>query len=199
MVAAFAAGAVAVWFAMRSRPGVELSAGAQPSVAEVASAPATTGDHFAETQLGNAESEPVRESPSEVRLPERVIGEAEVLVADGETVVTEGYESSPGEFVFSSLTPTVKTLADGTTGVGLEIKGFKVTVSGDVDADFEQKSSRIMEMKSGGAVTVTTMTDDGIYNLSATVNLDDLPLIRLQAKGAKMGPSPGPRFLNGPP
>jgi hypothetical protein len=173
----------------------------KPDVVEVMTAPAAAVEPLVESQaqVGNAGSEAVVEDASEVRQTERVIKDTALLVGDGETVVTEGYESSPGEFVFSSLKPTLKTLTDGSTVVELEAKGFKINVSGEVDAEFEEKSKRTMEVSSGGTVTMVTMTDDGVHNLSATVNLDELPLIRLQATGTKTGPSPGPPFLNGNP
>lgn len=53
----------------------------------------------------------------------------EAIVEEGETIVTEGYESTPGVFIFTSLTPSI-TYQNGSPFVDIKVKTFKGTVTG---------------------------------------------------------------------
>lgn len=56
-------------------------------------------------------------------------GSMEAVVKEGETIVTEGYETTPGVFIFTSLTPSI-TYDNGIPFVDIKVKTFKGTVTG---------------------------------------------------------------------
>lgn len=54
----------------------------------------------------------------------------EALVDDGETLVTKGEQLPNGDFLFSTVTPRLTTLSDGTRAIDWNTKRFKTNISG---------------------------------------------------------------------
>jgi hypothetical protein len=59
-----------------------------------------------------------------------VLNDFETLVAEGEEVETQGCETEPGVFVFSSFKPQTYRKDDGTYGVEIEMKTMEMSVLG---------------------------------------------------------------------
>lgn len=66
----------------------------------------------------------------------RVISDYENLVAEGETVITQGYfDTYRGMFVFHTFTPTLETQANGQTVVHVQAENFNVGLNGDYESN----------------------------------------------------------------
>lgn len=60
------------------------------------------------------------------------------LVDAGSTLVTDPYEVEPGVYNYSTLTPRLNALNDGSAGVQMEVKRYQFDVSGGYYVDFDQ-------------------------------------------------------------
>ncbi|MBE2284530.1 MAG: hypothetical protein IAE77_13825 [Prosthecobacter sp.] len=54
----------------------------------------------------------------------------DTLVAEGETVITQGYESEPGSFVFTKMTPSITRNERASAVVSVKLETVKMTMSG---------------------------------------------------------------------
>lgn len=62
---------------------------------------------------------------------DHTISEFDTIVMDGETVLTQGYESAPGAFIFSTMTPEIAPQPDGSTKVRVRMNTVQFSVTGE--------------------------------------------------------------------
>lgn len=114
-------------------------------------------------------------SPSNFRI--------DTVMVPGESVVAEVYEARPGEFVCSKLTPYLKTVADGTSVVEVELDSALISIVGEQRALFSH-FSRTHELKPQGTKSITELTDDGAYDMSLSSKIEGGGRsIRIRASG----------------
>ncbi len=104
----------------------------------------------------------------------------EILVKSGETIVTEAYEGKPGEFVFSELTPVIKTRSDGTAVVEVNVNSFGLNVSG------EQHSivSQVLEIAPRSRHSIITRLNDARYDIDVSAVVEGTPpMIKMKVNG----------------
>lgn len=110
----------------------------------------------------------------------RTISKEEILVAEGETVITEGYEAAPGEFVYSSLCPRIDLSEGGAQVVRLEVVTYKITVGGgyDVLQEFSMDADPKTIYERG------LFTDERVHRLNLRAKIDEpSSKIRMSAFG----------------
>lgn len=112
--------------------------------------------------------------------PSRKITKIETLVAEGETVITEGYESSPGVFIFSGITPKLIKGENGESAMAIDIQTTKVTLDGTSSALLAKQ----YELKRDKVYLETVMgTNDRNHRLTIRADTkSDFPLIRMSAE-----------------
>jgi hypothetical protein len=107
--------------------------------------------------------------------------EMDVVVAPGESILAEVYEGAPGEYVFTKLTPAVKTLPDGTRRIEITLDSFSVSVSGNHQRLLSHLTA---ERPPRGSNTVVCLRENGYYDIEIDTALLEEPLsIRLKATG----------------
>lgn len=105
----------------------------------------------------------------------------ETLVQSGESIVTEPYEGKPGEYVFTQVTPVIKTRSDGTAFVEVKVNSFGVTVSGEQ----HRISSDILEMGSGGGHSTWSLRTETTYKSHVSAVLEGSPpMVKLNVDGS---------------
>jgi hypothetical protein len=112
--------------------------------------------------------------------PNRTITEFETLVAEGETVITQGIEIEPGVFMFSDLTPRMKTGRNGSPAMFLEARTFQIDVAGENKESFSEAvelegSETIWEISIGYEKFAHTL------DIRANQNTN-FPLVKMSAK-----------------
>lgn len=101
------------------------------------------------------------------------------MVADKETVLTQGYESTSGVFVFSSITPTWKKNNAGKDVVQVEVKTFNFSVGGD----YKVLNSSKQEVVPGKNQDFISMSRAGIHTVHLDVGKNNMyPMINIKAK-----------------
>ncbi|MEY4484200.1 MAG: hypothetical protein RL693_1652 [Verrucomicrobiota bacterium] len=109
----------------------------------------------------------------------------ETLVQPGESIVTEPYEGKPGEYVFSQLTPVIKTRSDDATIVEVKVNSFSVTVSGEQHPIL----SSVFEIDSGSNRFKGSPDNDARYSAGYTIDVSALvegipPMVKLTVEGS---------------
>lgn len=110
---------------------------------------------------------------------DRRISKLETLLSDGETVITEGCEFAPGEFVFCTVNASLRTLKDGTEGVHLELTRFKASIAGEL----QTLNTHSEDINAKTHYDWGIITDEAFHILSIRARPDALPAtIRLSAR-----------------
>ena len=105
----------------------------------------------------------------------------DTVIMPGESVLAEVYESVPGEYVFTKLTPAVQTLADGTRTVEFAVDSFRISALG--------KEQRILahctvKIPSAGDNMVISIAENGHYDIALDAKfMGSSPEIHLKATG----------------
>jgi hypothetical protein len=114
--------------------------------------------------------------------------EVDTVVAPGEAVLAEVYEATPGELVFTKLTPVVKTRADGARYVEVTMDSFSVAASGEFR---NLLSHQVSELRPGDSYVAASVaygkenSPAGIYDVGVSVDIDgEPPSVRLRANGS---------------
>lgn len=95
------------------------------------------------------------------------------IVKSGESLIADMYESRPGEFVFTKLTPSVRTSAQGTRIIDVELDCEVVTFEGSSKKIFS-RFGNMHSIGEGGGKSVGQMTKEGTYllNIGAQITGD---------------------------
>ncbi len=105
----------------------------------------------------------------------------EIDVEPGETILTDAFETRPGEYFLSRLTPTLARSPDGSTVVMMKVESFTVTLTGES----KDRISNTKEMVPGGYTTLGCLAHDGNYTVGIAVGLNQgSPPIHVKATGA---------------
>lgn len=107
--------------------------------------------------------------------------DGETLVEDGETVVTEGYESEPGIFVFTTLTPTRRVSQEGKPVVNVVGNSFQV----GLDGGYAEIASFDHDLQPRGVYTRAKIDDEMVYSVNVSADADaGSSKIRMKASGS---------------
>jgi hypothetical protein len=112
--------------------------------------------------------------------PDRTITEVETIVAEGETVITQGYESAPGAFMFSDLTSRMKTGRMGKPAMFLEARTFEVDINGKIKV-YHKTSVEMEGSETIWEIGIGTDTAQHILDVRANQNTD-FPMVSIKAK-----------------
>jgi hypothetical protein len=86
-------------------------------------------------------------------------------VALGESVITEAYEGQPGEFVFTELTPGLKSRDGVAPELVFDMSSFKINLAGERTKIWNYSWNVIMT-NGKGSLKGTNYRPDGIYKIS---------------------------------
>ncbi|WP_050029296.1 hypothetical protein [Verrucomicrobium sp. BvORR034] len=158
VVLAFLVALAVGWYGGARRPslGLEGLAGEPMELAQSApvvvptarapfAAPKSVEDDLEDLLKPTAEATPaVAETQSAAPIPGmpgvrgQRMAQIDQLVDAGSTLVTDPYEVEPGVYNYSTLTPRLNALNDGSAGVQMDVKRYQFDVSGGYYVDFDQ-------------------------------------------------------------
>lgn len=91
-----------------------------------------------EAAPATAETKPAVPIPGMPGVLGQRMAQIDQLVDAGSTLVTDPYEVEPGVYNYSTLTPRLNALNDGSAGVQMDVKRYQFDVSGGYYVDFDQ-------------------------------------------------------------